>query len=455
MLGPLRMMEDHRDAYFFWKELGIQSAPCLHIDAHLDMAYLQTPLDFQVESPELNCANYLLRAVEEGIVSEVVWVVPPHLFAGFEDLLHWTYHELPAWLPLKLDEHNSLQLEEGRVCGTLRNVPFSICTSANMPALDESWLLDLDVDYFLDEMDGVFESPLQLYDRLAGQRFAAVTVAYSVLGGYTPLFRRYLGDVCELLWQEGREAGSLYWDRLHGLDSLEHAEAQLQAAALATRAWGAGADHRGPAWERAGAVCPKYQVDPFEVACYYWLRKKFERCRLWLEQVDEVRRLYLLGFIAFEQKRFQEAASRWGQLLDSLQDQNVDAISRAHLLTLVGRAWAQSRQPEQGLPALQEAARLQPRRPEVWRELARCQKRAGQVPEAIKSFKRSVQLAPEEVASIEAQLELGELYVKEGQLLLAQGLHRQLQKRTLPGNLRLQAERLPVKIALQDSPLRR
>jgi tetratricopeptide (TPR) repeat protein len=450
----LRMMEDHRDAYFFWKELGIRGAPCLHVDAHLDMAYMQTPLDFNVHMPELNCANYLLRAVEEGIVSRVVWVIPPDLPRGHKDLLRWTIHELGGWLPLTLDEHNSLQLVGHRVEGTLRGVPFTVCTTQHLPALDATWLLDLDVDYFFDHEDRVFQTPFQLHELLPGP-FQATTIAYSVLGGYTPLPRRYLGDLAELLWSNQTQEARRYADLLHGTESLDSASPRLQAAALVTRAWGMGEDHAGPAWDKAAAMDPAYKVDPFEIASMYWLRKKFDRCRQWLEPVDEVRALYLRGFMEYEQKHYSEAADAWSRLQQNLHGKEVDAVSKCHLLSLTGKSWMLAHKDALAINALTEASELQPRRPEVWRDLARAHKQAGNKDEAIRCLKKAIQLAPTHVSSVEAQIELAELYVQTQQPLLAQGQYRKLQKLTLPGNLRVQTESLPVKISLASSPARR
>lgn len=447
------MMEDHRDAYFYWKELGIRNAPCLHVDAHLDMAHIQAPLDFTVDMPELNCANYLLRCVEEGIVSEVVWVIPPDLPRAHKDLLRWTTHELVGWLPLTLDEHNSLKLVDQRVVGTLRGVPFSICTTDHLPKVDETWLLDLDVDYFLDETDRVFQTPFELQQLLPGP-FRATTIAYSVQGGYTPLPRRYLGDLAELLWSGRRHEAEHWWKRMQGLESLEDAPPRWQAAALVTRAWGGGEDHAGPAWDRAAEIDPAYKIDRFEIASYYWLRKKFDRCRHWLQRVDEVRGLYLRGFMEFEQKHYNEAADAWSRLQRTLHGDEVDEVSRCHLLSLTGRAWTLAHKNLPAIEALSEATQLQPRRPEIWRDLARAQKQHGAKDDAIRSLKKAIALAPAYVSSVEAQIELAELYVQTSQPLLAQGQYRKLQKLTLPGNLRVQTEGLPVKISLANSSVR-
>ncbi|CAN0136622.1 unnamed protein product, partial [Phaeothamnion confervicola] len=68
-------MEDHRDAYFLWKELAIRDAVCLHVDAHLDISNFKVP-EYDLDCPEVNCANFLLHACREKIVAHTIWVIP-------------------------------------------------------------------------------------------------------------------------------------------------------------------------------------------------------------------------------------------------------------------------------------------------------------------------------------------------------------------------------------------
>lgn len=452
------MMEDHRDAYFLWKEMGIRGAACLHIDAHLDMAEFQAPLDLQVEHPEVNCANYLLKAVQEGIVSEVWWVVPPHLCQGHSDLLQWCFHELPTWVPLQLPEFNSLKLEDHRVVGQLRGARLVVCNSEVLPVADErSWLLDIDVDYFLDASDGVWEDPLQLFERLRGLQFQATTVAYSVIGGYTPLCRRYLGDLCEMLGKGQRSEAEAWMAAFHSLNDLSQEVAGLRAAALVCRAWGSGQDHQGPGFEQAAALVPEYQVDAFDVAAFYWLRKNYIKAEHWLGQVTPGKADYLRGFIDFEQKRYRAAAERWQKLLADWGE-SADPLSRRHLLGLLARAWSLGRRPTEAAACLHEALKLQLSDPgsraELLRELARAQRQSGQPQAAMKSYRRALQLLPQDMANLEAQLELAELFLEADQPLRAQGELRALEQLPLPGDLQLRIERLKVKVALKGSPLR-
>lgn len=430
------MMEDHRDAYFFWEKLGIRGASCLHIDAHLDMAGFLSPLESSLDHPEINCANYLLKAVEKGIVSQVVWVVPPHLSKAHKDLLHWSYSELPRWLSLDLKEFNSLKLVEGRVQGSLRNAPFTLCTSDHLPESTGPWLFDLDVDYLIDEQDGVWQTPFQLREITRHLEIQATTVAYSVRGGYTPLARRYLGDLAELLWSDQEIQAQQWWDLMNSLQSLENAPPGLQAAALVTRAWGSGSDHQGPAWEEAARLAPAYQINPFDVAALYWQRKKYDRCLQWLPPDQAA---YIRGFIALEQHQPSQAVKDWSSLLEQ-----ADPLTQKHLLTLIARAY--SDKPELAMEALQKCLPDS----DAYRELGRLQRKQGLKKEAIQSLRKAIKLEPLKIDNLEAQIDLAELYIETEQALRAQAEYRKLTSLELPGKLGIRTERLPVKIALSQ-----
>lgn len=61
-------MADHREAYFCWKKAGLRRATVLHFDAHSDCYH---------SLPEIvHCGNFLLKAIKQGLVGRVIWVVP-------------------------------------------------------------------------------------------------------------------------------------------------------------------------------------------------------------------------------------------------------------------------------------------------------------------------------------------------------------------------------------------
>ena len=447
------MMEDHRDAYFFWEKLGIRGASCLHIDAHLDMAGFLSPLESSLQNPEINCANYLLKAVENGIVDEVVWVVPPHLSGDSKDLLHWAYQELPRWLALDLDEFNSLKLKDGRVEGQLRQKTFTLCTTDHLPQKQGPWLLDLDVDYLIDEQDDVWQTPFQLREITRDLQLQAVTVAYSVRGGYTPLARRYLGDLAELLWSGRENEARTWWEQFNSLQSLEEAPPGLKAAALVTRAWGSGSDHQGPAWEEAARLDSAYQVRPFDVAALYWQRKRQARCLKWLKDMPGEETAYVKGFLALDQHKPGQAIKHWQSLLAQAES---EPLTQRHLYTLLAKAHRAAQQPEKAIESLEKAIALREKEglSELYRELGRLQREQGLKLEATASLRKAIKLDPNKVDSLEAQIDLAELYIETEQAMRAQAEYRKLTQLELPGKLGIRTERLPVKIALSNKLVR-
>jgi len=95
------MMEDHDGAYHAWKRAGIDGRILVHIDAHMDWAWIadKDPRDLlqarsltEVESVLKNrhlwnlsgrrsdelvhIGNYIYPALQEGIVKEFYWIVP-------------------------------------------------------------------------------------------------------------------------------------------------------------------------------------------------------------------------------------------------------------------------------------------------------------------------------------------------------------------------------------------
>src|SRR3989442_15151426 len=98
------MMEDHDGAYYAWKQAGFSGRTLLHIDAHIDWAWIgdKDPRALvrarslaQVESmlkerclwnlsdrkPDdlVHIGNYIYPALNEGIVNDFYWVVPDSL----------------------------------------------------------------------------------------------------------------------------------------------------------------------------------------------------------------------------------------------------------------------------------------------------------------------------------------------------------------------------------------
>lgn len=196
-------MEDHSQAYFAWKRAGIRDAWCWHVDAHLDIGRdgldqaaldrlepARQPLPDLTGNPYvpwggLNCGNYLYPAIRHRLVGRLTWVIPPDLAQG--QLLPWARNHLNGWLDLTVEESAGLRDAGGYLEGTLLGIPFQLGTATALPIPEEPVLLDIDLDYYLNLQGEVWSQPP---GPLPASRFT--TVAYSVLGGYTPTAERRL-----------------------------------------------------------------------------------------------------------------------------------------------------------------------------------------------------------------------------------------------------------------------
>lgn len=210
----LRVMEEHYDAYFAWKEAGIEDAWCWHVDAHLDIVRtglweqrlerLIPCISWEQAQSEgltgasylpwggLNCGNYLYPAIREGIVTRLSWVIPPDLPHG--ELLRWAREHLDSWFGLTLNEYAGLTESEGRVSGTILGIPFEMGTLEALGVPDQPVLLDIDIDYFLDGEGEVWQDSREFAEAIRDLKSLYTTVAYSVIGGYTPTEERRLAE---------------------------------------------------------------------------------------------------------------------------------------------------------------------------------------------------------------------------------------------------------------------
>ncbi len=438
-------MEEHHQALTFWQSLGIQQACCVHVDAHLDTCEFEVPQSARPGESDINCGNYLLHALRQGVVNQVVWVIPPQLCRDRLNLA-WALDELSRWNFLKVDDVAGARLVDGCVHAKIDGFPLIICTSQNLPRLDQPCVLDIDVDYFLGANDEIWETPFELRQRLGPLQVQAVTVAYSVVGGYTPVPRRFLGDLTRLLYQGQGQQALDCWQQLSGEKEwpTQKLPAWLQAARLVTRAHGSGVQ-TGPAWQRAAQLDAGYALCPFDMACQRWQRKDYAGARRWLQEVEPVAAHYLLGLVAQAETRYAEAVECWGKLLEG----EASPAQQSHLHHLRGLALMQQGSPAAALREFQLALQAVPRQAALWRELGRAQLRAGLGDDAAKSLRKALALAPLEVASVQARLELAELYLQLGQVSLAQAELRRLRSGYTPGEIALQVETLAMKAWLK------
>lgn len=227
-------MEEHYQAYFAWKAQGFKNQWCWHVDAHLDIGKtdlgeerlerLRDCLDAETARRKgllgnsyvpwggLHCGNYLYPAIREGIVDRLTWVIPPDLPEG--GLLAWAHRHLNGWFELELQEYASLKVEGERLVGSLLGIPVEIGTLESLTLPTEPVLMDIDLDYFLTEEGTPWWDSESFQERVASVPVLYRTVAYSVLGGFTPNEQRRLAEAFNLP-ADGYESSHL--DHLAGL----------------------------------------------------------------------------------------------------------------------------------------------------------------------------------------------------------------------------------------------
>lgn len=386
--GAAVPMEEHHEAYFLWKRLGIRDAWCWHFDAHLDIgreglssARMAVLADCRssAEAAErgvlgncylpwggLHCGNYLYPAITEGLVGRLTWVIPPYLPTG--DLLRWARSHLDGWFELSLADYASLQAEEGRVFGHALGIPIEVGTweALTRPDREQPVLIDVDIDYFLTNEGDVWCEPQDIAREVTGWTSLSTTVAYSVKGGYTPTEHRRLAD--PFLTEP---------------------------------------------------LMPGYQADAFDHATTLY------RCHRYEEAIAALRALvaehplqapYYIGSSLQKLGREAEALSVWEPLCEHPE---VGTDGRAYLRGLCGEMCLKLERWDQALAHAAVGKRLAPgdyRHP--WTEAAALEGK-GDAKAAIKMARRAVRLGENTVFGLRIRLALARLYRRQGQRELA------------------------------------
>ncbi len=379
MKNKAHALEEHWGAYFIWKRLGIRQAWCWHVDAHLDIGrdgLHSANLDrlAKCETPEqavelmgnsylpwggLHCGNYLYPAIKEGLVGRLTWVIPPNL--PERELLTWSREHLNSWFEITLAEYQSLRLDGGRVVGTLLGIPFEMGPLEVLTLPAQPVLLDIDIDYFLEEDGTPWTEPAPLQEAVGQFPSLCTTVAYSVKGGFTPdRCRSFADPFLENPPDTPYKAGPL--DDLAALVRSHHYQ---QALPL---------------------------------------------CQDLLDQ-HPVEASYYLGSCHHHLKDYQKALDCWADLLEhpTLPDDG-----RAYLEGLCSELALQLQQSTKALEYARQAARKQP-----WDyrhlslEAAACEA-LGDLRRATQLLRRALKLAEGSLFSLKLHLALAKLYRRQG-----------------------------------------
>jgi len=385
-MKPL-FMEEHHEAYFAWKREGFRDAWCWHVDAHLDIgktglgrARLEAlePCRTSEEARQaglmgnsylpwggLHCGNYLYPAITEGIVSKLSWVIPPDLPEG--SLLTWGRGHLNDWFELSLAEFDSLQVgESGALAGTLLGIPFEMGTLEQLGVPEQPVLLDVDLDYFLTEEGEAWQDSAEFLEHISSLESLFTTVAFSVVGGFTPDGERRLSEP--------------FGDPRGSLDAPYLAEPIDELAALVR--------------------CHKYE----------------EALEFGLVEGWDVESKFLRGTSLQATDRMEEALQIWRELLNS---PNLEDDAAAYLHGLCSEILLEFKRLKEALEhslAGQAADREDYRH--LWTE-AVAREGLGEIRKTIKLLRRIVRKAESQLFGLKARYALSRVYRDQGKEGLA------------------------------------
>lgn len=390
------LMEEHYQAYFAWKARGIQNAWCWHVDAHLDigqvglgnerLAEIRGCTSHQQASAKgclgnsylpwggLHCGNYLYPAIKEGIVGKLTWVIPPDL--PEMGLMAWTKHHLNEWFELSPDEFRSLQVLDERVEGTILGIPFELGTVEALQLPTEPVLLDIDIDYFLEEDGSVWLEAEPFAEKILSVPSLFTTVAYSVKGGFTPE-------------KERRLAAPWTTDKAEQFDSQLYQERPIDELAALVRC------HRH---EEALKLVDSMSEQTLEAS-------------------------YLRGTSLHALKRYQETLELWELLLER---ESLPPDGKLYLHNLCGELHLSLQQPDQALEHCKKAQKLDRKSyAPCWLE-AQAREQLGETQKAIKALRKAARLSEDKIFGLKIRTALIRTYRRQGKEGLAMAEARKL-----------------------------
>jgi len=374
MKAPIVAMEEHCEALFAWKAAAIQDAWCWHMDAHLDvgrdglsgpvlerLANCDTYLSARQQGlcgnaylpwGGLHCGNYLYAAIQQGIVSRLTWVLPPDLPGPL--LRSWAQEHVNGWLDLTVDEWVSLGEEQGYVSGTLLGIPFQLGVAEALPRPGRAVLLDVDLDYFLTQQGQIWQDP-KACSPSDFPPSLLTTVAYSVVGGYTPTAFRHLAG---------------YW-----LDPVEG-----------------------------------YQATPLDEAAGLLRQKRYAEALSRLASESSLEAGYIRGTCYHHLQNFGRALECWQDLLSR---SHLHPEGRAYLLGLACETLCQLDRPAEGLEQALLAQQLVPPDYRLYWTAALALEKMGDLRPATQMLRRGLRLAEPYVFGLQMRLVLARLYRKQ------------------------------------------
>ena len=384
--GTPFVIENHDEAYHLWRRGGVSGRTLVHVDAHHDMAWLD-------DTADLSIGNYVCQAIKDGIVSEVVWVVPDASWETRRGRGILRRH-LKALARTYAAGKISIRNGHHRISTTLR-VPITVCALDTLPEFTHPVLLDIDTDFLTlrtvefsrddQPTDLPWMWPEQLAEALQRKLNAAiVTIAYSVIGGYTPLKWKYLGDALAFAWTDGATQTATVRAGFHSLRSA--ATTNDPAVARAALAY-------------AAECLPQSAAPQYHLALALLATGRVADARHSFDQAVRIDATYRgpyssRGFACLAEGRTTEAAAEFSRLL-ALRPNDPFGLLGLARVAIRGRRWSAAE------ADLRRALAIEPRFLDAYRYLGDTLVELDRDSEAAAAYARCVKLALEGEASIE------------------------------------------------------
>lgn len=375
------LFENHDQAYRIWRDAEVQQRILVHIDAHHDMWWVE-------DHARITIANFICPALKEDLIREVVWVVPDASWETRRNRKAVLRHieKIKRGYP---SAASPLHVEPDRISTVVLGKPLSVCPLARVPQVEESVLLDVDVDYFIiprvsfGEYDRhgtlPWRRPAELVERLRrlAMRTDLVTIAYSVEGGYTPLRWKYLGEELAIRLQHPEHG-----DETLGMERI------YEAALTAAQGNLPGAEER---FQEASRLLPGSPAPWYHLAHLYLALGRVEDGR------ESYRRALTLDpsyRTAYNSSGLQCYGEKWFRAAEQEHLRTValdpeDAYAHFGL----GRLAAQKKRWSEAEGFFRKSLALNNRLTDAYRALGEVLARQGREGEAIAAYEHSLKLA--------------------------------------------------------------
>jgi tetratricopeptide (TPR) repeat protein len=193
---PIFIHDLHDGAYYDWCAARRTPLPLVHLDAHHDLE--------PIGRAGVHIGNFVRRAALDGLIKRVFWVVPDPV-----------WRSAPSRAVLARELRAIADGSPVRWAAKVAGLEVVVCSLSDVPRIEEPVWLDIDLDYLVTSERGRGAAdrtgvpwiwPEALVREIAGRdwRYAGITIATSVTGGFTPIGWKHLAHELEMRLRGGK-----------------------------------------------------------------------------------------------------------------------------------------------------------------------------------------------------------------------------------------------------------